>query len=344
MNDSIVSYSDFSLASSAPVNDVMCNFYTSNGDVWMTREQIGRALGYANPKKAIEKLHAAHKDRLDKFSVLMRVASPERGQVSPNLGGTQDTIVYCRKGVYEICRWSRQPNADDFYDKVYDILETIIKTGSYGKRQLSPGEVEIAKFKYKSMWKYGVLLEKGDVEKLQTYHTILARVGVDMPEVDYDKLCAPKERRVKSLPAPSLEKKPREMTAAQKISLIERISRAAKQKDKVKYDSLCALAVENGIEPPVYEFAAKGCGFAPKWDTQGLPAFEWRGDKVVMRQHEYVEIEGQTHKVKEWLEIAGVTRTGVRNRLLRGWPVEKALTTTPDGKRINIHKEARYHE
>jgi len=32
-------------------------------------------------------------------------------------------VLYSAKGVYEICRWSRQPKADAFYDHVYDILE-----------------------------------------------------------------------------------------------------------------------------------------------------------------------------------------------------------------------------
>lgn len=32
-------------------------------------------------------------------------------------------VLYSAKGVYEICRWSRQPKADEFYDHVYEILE-----------------------------------------------------------------------------------------------------------------------------------------------------------------------------------------------------------------------------
>lgn len=33
------------------------------------------------------------------------------------------TLVYSAKGIYELCRWSKQPKANDFYDFVYDILE-----------------------------------------------------------------------------------------------------------------------------------------------------------------------------------------------------------------------------
>lgn len=94
-------------------------------EVWITREQIGRALGYSDPKKAIEKIHMKHRERLDRYSMLIRV-------VSPNLGGTQETMCYSAKGVYEICRWSRQPKADEFYDKVYDLLEQVRKDGFCG--------------------------------------------------------------------------------------------------------------------------------------------------------------------------------------------------------------------
>lgn len=94
-------------------------------EVWITREQIGRALGYSDPKKAIEKIHMKHRERLDRYSMLIRV-------VSPNLGGTQETMCYSAKGVYEICRCSRQPKADEFYDKVYDLLEQVRKDGFCG--------------------------------------------------------------------------------------------------------------------------------------------------------------------------------------------------------------------
>ena len=38
-------------------------------------------------------------------------------------GKRYETYLYSAKGVYEICRWSRQPAADAFYDHVYAILE-----------------------------------------------------------------------------------------------------------------------------------------------------------------------------------------------------------------------------
>lgn len=81
----------------------------------MTRQQIGEALEYDNPQNAIDNIHAKHRERLDKFSVTLKVRATD--------GKRYDTHLYSAKGVYEICRWSRQPKADEFYDNVYEILE-----------------------------------------------------------------------------------------------------------------------------------------------------------------------------------------------------------------------------
>ena len=50
-----------------------CDFWVDkNGEYLVTREQIGKALRYSNPSKAIEKIHLRHKDRLDKYSYLIK--------------------------------------------------------------------------------------------------------------------------------------------------------------------------------------------------------------------------------------------------------------------------------
>lgn len=95
---------------------IMCDYYGDNGgEFFMTRQQIGEALGYDNPMIAIAKIHDRHKDRIDKFSVLTKLTGTD--------GKRYETYLYSAKGVYEICRWSRQLAADAFYDHVYDILE-----------------------------------------------------------------------------------------------------------------------------------------------------------------------------------------------------------------------------
>lgn len=112
------------LVKSENFGKVQCDFYEDDTkDILMTREQIGIALGYSEPRVAIAKIHNRYKDRLNKFSGVVSLVSPQ--------GTYQDTIVYTAKGVMEICRYSRQPKADDFMDWVWDVVDTIRKTGSY---------------------------------------------------------------------------------------------------------------------------------------------------------------------------------------------------------------------
>ena len=104
--------------------DLDCNFYKNGtGEIFVTRTQIGKALGYDNPSRAISDIHKAHKERLDTFSRVTKISLPS--------GGTQKVYVYNVKGIYEICRYSNQPKANDFYDWVYDVLEKVRTTGGY---------------------------------------------------------------------------------------------------------------------------------------------------------------------------------------------------------------------
>ena len=107
---------------------IKCSVYSDKqGNILMTREQIGRALGYSDPNDAIKKIHKRNKERLDKFSVIVPFNYKNRvgDKMSPTGDNIQNTVLYTRKGVYEICRFSHQPKADAFYDWVYDLLEAL---------------------------------------------------------------------------------------------------------------------------------------------------------------------------------------------------------------------------
>ncbi|RHP47029.1 hypothetical protein [Clostridium sp. AF32-12BH] len=57
--------------------DLSCNFYKDNSDdILLTKEQIGQALEYANPIKAIQKIHLTHQDRLEKFCLRIKPGHP----------------------------------------------------------------------------------------------------------------------------------------------------------------------------------------------------------------------------------------------------------------------------
>ena len=96
--------------------NIKCDFYSNlTNDVLLTREQIGQALEYSNPQKAIDNIHSRHKDRLDKFSVTLKLRGTDNKYY--------DTTLYTQKGVMEICRWSRQKKANAFMDWVWEIVE-----------------------------------------------------------------------------------------------------------------------------------------------------------------------------------------------------------------------------
>ena len=98
-----------------------CDVYQDkNKDFFMTRQQIGQALEYDNPMIAIYKIHERHKERLDKYSVLTKLTNTD--------GKQYETYLYSAKGIYEICRWSNKPRANEFYDQVYELLEGL-RTG-----------------------------------------------------------------------------------------------------------------------------------------------------------------------------------------------------------------------
>ncbi len=114
------------LVKTGKFNDIACDFYSSEDDIWMTRKQIGEALEYDNPKDAIYRIHERHKDRLDKHSVVDKLSTTDDKKY--------DTILYNERGVMEICRWSKQPKANTFMDWVWDIVQAYrygkLKTGT----------------------------------------------------------------------------------------------------------------------------------------------------------------------------------------------------------------------
>jgi|SRR5699024_10553770 len=114
-------------------------YQNDNNDVFMTREQIGQALEYSNPRKSVKTIHSRNKERLDQFSTGAQIDTPSRGK--------QETVIYNEKGIYEILRYSKQPKADAFYDWVYDLLSKLRK----GEYQVAQPQSEHDKLQIKKM-------------------------------------------------------------------------------------------------------------------------------------------------------------------------------------------------
>lgn len=92
---------------------------------YMTRDQIGTALEYSDPRIAIYKIHQRNADRLDPLSSVTKLVT----QVG-NHTEERELFCYNLRGVMEICRFSRQPKADAFMDFCWDIIESLMRGDS----------------------------------------------------------------------------------------------------------------------------------------------------------------------------------------------------------------------
>ena len=82
-------------------------------------------MNYENPRIAIQQIHNRNKDRLDPLSTVCKMNTVD--------GKSRDVFIYTLRGVMEICRFSRQPNADKFMDFVWDAMESLY----YGRSVLA---------------------------------------------------------------------------------------------------------------------------------------------------------------------------------------------------------------
>lgn len=110
------------LVETKTVNNVLVDGYLDGKTPYFTREQIGLALEYDHPKKSVAVIHSRHKERLDKYSRGYQIDTPS---------GKQEAVVYNIKGVFEICRWSKQPKADMVMDALYDMAEEVLTKGYF---------------------------------------------------------------------------------------------------------------------------------------------------------------------------------------------------------------------
>ena len=95
------------LVTTEKFGEMDCNFYRNmNGDILLTREQIGRALEYSDPMIAISKIHERHRERLDKFSTTVKLNTTD--------GKKYNTYLYTLEGCLVICELSHNFKALEF--------------------------------------------------------------------------------------------------------------------------------------------------------------------------------------------------------------------------------------
>jgi 5-methylcytosine-specific restriction endonuclease McrA len=117
---------------------------------------------------------------------------------------------------------------------------------------------------------------------------------------------------------------------------------------KTEYEHRVVFYNANGVGP----FECHVCGATVGWDVMHVDHLnddvkdnrlsnlkaacptcnQWRGKEKMTQTHRsksnyQIEWDSQTKCLSEWAEIVGITKVGLRERLKRGWSVERALTT-----------------
>lgn len=123
-------------------------------------------MGYKNPREAISKIHNAHKERLDKFSTVSVLDTLD--------GKKREVILYSSKGIYEICRWSRQPKANEFFDFIYDILEELRLKRLKLKSEKSSPEYKTIRVESKEVTKDSMKLLNSSISNINSSDYIKA--------------------------------------------------------------------------------------------------------------------------------------------------------------------------
>ena len=87
---------------------------------YMTREQIGTALEYSDPRIAIYKIHQRNADRLDPLSSVTKLVT-QVGNHTEN----RETIVYSLRGVMEICRFNTHPGGFMAFETIWNLCTVL---------------------------------------------------------------------------------------------------------------------------------------------------------------------------------------------------------------------------
>lgn len=118
-------------------------------------------------------------------------------------------------------------------------------------------------------------------------------------------------------------------TVQQQLDYLDRIKRAAKQRDWEMLKALYVQCDELDIIVPHYKIPEQSDQEHNNY-TINLPAIRVTEDGfVIIRQNECVEIDGVSRSIKEWCQLINLSRTAFRARIRCGWSIEKALTTKP---------------
>ncbi|MDD3157040.1 Bro-N domain-containing protein [Anaeromusa sp.] len=128
--------SDLVLAKSEVFRGVTCDFWRNEDtdSYFMTSDQLGSALGYANPRQAISKVVDRNAYlRTEEFSGVVKMGTPS---------GEQETRVFTEDGIYEVTMLAKTQIAREFRARVRKILKELRKGTVKAFKQIDPAIIE----------------------------------------------------------------------------------------------------------------------------------------------------------------------------------------------------------
>lgn len=107
--------------------DKEVQFIPKDGELWLTAEQVGKALGYKDPQKRISEVINRNRDEFEGLIGIRKMRTP---------GGMQDTTILSRDAINLVCMLSKAPKAKEFRKWVLKILKEIQTKGFYSDKPI----------------------------------------------------------------------------------------------------------------------------------------------------------------------------------------------------------------
>lgn len=107
------------LIKSSKFNGIECDIYSNEKEMVMTSTQLGKCLGYSNPRIAISNIVERNKYLKEKeFSGVIILSTPS---------GKQETRVFTEDGIYEVTMLAKTEKAKEFRRFVRKLLKSLRK-------------------------------------------------------------------------------------------------------------------------------------------------------------------------------------------------------------------------
>lgn len=169
----MVTINNLELLKQSSFGELLVDVYRNeNNEVFMTMEQLARALEYSN-RNSVEKIVQRNEHLKErKYSVVDRLSATD--------GKRYDTRIFTEKGIYEVTMLSKQPKAREFREFVQDMLSDLRK----GELELIQGATSPAsKIEEFEMSMIGVkhlseMLRLSDSGKIKLAHNVFKEAGI----------------------------------------------------------------------------------------------------------------------------------------------------------------------